>query len=120
MIYNIPVEDSGLLIMKLSNGVFMTLDCSWSRPKAHPYWGDVTLRIIGTAGTLYINIFGTRIEVYSNEKGVHWENFGDDLDEYLIEEFVKVVKNGKVPFTGGEDGLATLKVVLKAYKSGKD
>ena len=95
----------------------MTLDCSWSRPKAHPYWGDVTLHIVGTRGTLFLDVFNSKIEVYSNEKGNRWENYGDNLDSLMIEEFLKVLKEGKEPFTEGNDGLQSLKVVMAAYRS---
>lgn len=37
LIHDIRVEDCGLEMFKLSTGQYMTLDCSWSRPRAHPY-----------------------------------------------------------------------------------
>ena len=117
LIHDIPVEDCGLEMFKLSTGQYMTLDCSWSRPKAHPYWGDVTLHIVGTRGTLFLDVFNSKIEVYSNEKGNRWENYGDNLDSLMIEEFLKVLKEGKEPFTEGNDGLQSLKVVMAAYRS---
>ncbi|MBN2219402.1 MAG: Gfo/Idh/MocA family oxidoreductase [Kosmotogaceae bacterium] len=120
LIHDIPVEDCGLEMFKLSTGQYMTLDCSWSRPKAHPYWGDVTLHVVGTKGTLFLDIFNSKIEVYSNEKGNRWEDYGDNLDYLLIEEFVDVLRSGKTPFTRGEDGLEALKVVNAAYKSFKE
>ncbi|SSC14253.1 putative dehydrogenase [Mesotoga infera] len=117
LIHDIPVEDCGLEMFKLSTGQYMTLDCSWSRPKAHPYWGDVTLHIVGTRGTLFLDVFNSKIEVYSNEKGNRWENYGDNLDSLMIEEFLKVLREGKEPFTEGNDGLQSLKVVMAAYRS---
>jgi len=117
LIYDIPVEDCGLEMFRLSTGQYMTLDCSWSRPKAHPYWGDVTLHIVGTEGTLFLDVFNSKIEVYSNEKGSRWEAYGDNFDCLLIEDFVEVLRSGKDPFTRGEDGLEALKVVDAAYKS---
>ncbi|HOI63496.1 MAG: Gfo/Idh/MocA family protein [Mesotoga sp.] len=117
MIHDIPVEDCGLEMFKLSTGQYMTLDCSWSRPKAHPYWGDVTLHIVGTEGTLFLDVFNSKIEVYSNEKGGRWDNYGDNLDSLMIEEFLKVLREGKEPFTDGNDGLQSLKAVTAAYKS---
>ncbi len=120
LIHDIQVEDCGLEMFKLSTGQYMTLDCSWSRPRAHPYWGDVTLRIVGTKGTLFLDVFNSKIEVYSNESGSSWENYGDNLDQLLIEEFVEVLRSGRSPFTIGEDGLQALKVVCSAYRSLKE
>ncbi len=117
--YDIPVEDSGMLFMKLANGAFMTLDSSWSRPKAHPYWGDVTIRIVGTKGTIYIDAFDAKLEVYSNENGIKWENYGDNFDYYLVRDFVETVRQNKKPFTTGNDGLQSLRVALGAYESSR-
>lgn len=117
MIYDIPVEDCGIVMLKLSNGAFMTLDCSWSRPAAHPYWGDVTLRLVGTEGTLYIDAFDAKIRVYSNENGVSWANYGDNFDEALVKEFLDSIKNKREPLTNANDGLEALRVPLAAYRS---
>lgn len=117
LIYDIPVEDCGLLMLKLSNGAFMSLDCSWSRPKAHPYWGDVTLHLIGTKGSLWLSAFNAKVKVYSNKNGVIWENFGDNFDASLVKEFINSIKEGREPLTTGRDGLEALKVALAAYKS---
>mgnify|MGYP000847474768 CR=1 FL=1 len=117
LIHDIPVEDCGLEMFRLSTGQFMTLDFSWSRPRSHPYWGDVTLRIVGTLGTLFIDVFNSKIEVYSNQTGTRWENFGDDLDSLMIEEFLEVTCQGREPFTSGIDGLKSLTAVLAAYES---
>lgn len=40
-------DDTAMLSMTLQNGVFATLDASWSRPKTFPTWGDVTLAAVG-------------------------------------------------------------------------
>ena len=116
LIYDeLKVEDCGLLMLELSNGAFMTLDTSWSRPKAHPYWGDVTIRIVGTQGTLFIDAFDEKIEYYCNDKKNGWMNFDIKFDYNLIREFIDCIKTGRKPLTSGEDGLAALEVVLKAY-----
>jgi len=116
-IYDIETEDSGVLFMKLSNGAFMTLDSSWSRPKAHPYWGDVTIRVVGTKGSIYIDAFDAKIEVYSNENGIKWENYGDNFDYYLVKDFIETIRDKREPFTNGNDGLQSLRVALAAYES---
>ena len=107
-------------MLKLRGNIFMTLDCSWSRPKSHPYWGDVTMRIVGTDGTLYFSAFDSKVEVYSNNDGIKWENYSDDFDYCMIKEFLDCVKQRRTPLTSAKDGLESLKVALSAYKSLKN
>jgi len=119
LIYDIPVEDCGLLLLSLSNDSFMSLDCSWSRPEAYPYWGDVTLNLVGTEGTLRISAFDAKLKVFSNKRGVFWENFGESFDRALVKEFADSVMEKRKPLTSGEDGLEALRVALAAYESGR-
>jgi predicted dehydrogenase len=119
-LYDIPVEDCGLMMLTMENGLFASLDCSWSRPKSFPYWGDVTLRIAAEKGSLFLNVFDAKIIVASNHNGVNYENYGENFDTLLIEDFVETIKQGKKPLTSGEDGLEALRVALAAYQSGQN
>lgn len=118
LIYDIPVEDSGLLSMKFENDVYASLDTSWSRPESFPTWGDVTLEIVGTKGSINVDAFAQHGDMYSNKydssKNIYW---GDNMDYLMIQDFVDSIKNdNEVPITG-EDGLFALKVALMAYES---
>lgn len=111
------IDDAGILTMEFNNGVFATLDCSWSRNKTFPTWGDVTLEIVGTNGTLHVDAFGQNLHVYSNQHGVRRNFWGDDMDDALIRDFVKNVTEKTAPSIAGTDGLRTLEVALAAYRS---
>ncbi|SDC66277.1 Predicted dehydrogenase [Paenibacillus sp. UNCCL117] len=117
---HLEVDDTGMIHVKYDNGVFGVLDTSWSRPKAFPTWGDVTMEIIGTQGAISVDSFAQMNELYTNEsgKGV-WSTWGDSMDEYLVRDFVKAVLAGKsVPITG-EDGLRSAEVAIAGYESVK-
>ncbi|MBA2276969.1 MAG: Gfo/Idh/MocA family oxidoreductase, partial [Chloroflexia bacterium] len=62
-IYDILVDDTGLLMMRLSNGLPVSLDTSWSRPANWPTWGGVTIDVIGENGVLSLNAFNDTVEV---------------------------------------------------------
>lgn len=114
----LDVDDAGMIHVKFANGVFGVLDTSWSRNPAFPTWGDVTMTIIGTKGTLSLDGFAQKNDLYSldNGKGV-WSYWGDSMDNYLVESFVDALLNGtQVPITG-EDGLKSAIVALAGYKS---
>lgn len=119
-IFNKDFDDSGLLTLEFENGVFATLDSSWSRPEAFPMWGDVTLSVVGEKGVLNADLFAQNLVLYSNkEKGAKWLGWGDDLDLLLVSAFVEAVRTGSpVPITG-EDGLSAAAAAFAAYESAK-
>ncbi|MDC3417529.1 Gfo/Idh/MocA family protein [Aquibacillus salsiterrae] len=116
LISDFDIDDCGLLTMEFSNNVFATLDCSWSRNENYPTWGDVTLEIVGTNGTLTVDAFAQKTNVYSDE-GAEWDFWGDDMDFQLVSDFVRTVKENSSPSITGEDGLKALEVVIAAYQS---
>lgn len=114
------IDDAGMVHVKFENGAFAALDPSWSRPKSFPTWGDVTMEIVGTKGVISVDGFAQKNDLYSNEAGKVLHSFwGDDMDFYMVKDFVKALVNGEqVPITG-EDGLRSTQVALAAYESAK-
>lgn len=111
-------DDVGELTITFDNGVFSTLDTSWSRPKSFPTWGDVTMDIVGTNGVISLDMFAQNIVCYDDRKmSVNWANWGSGVDYGMVKDFVDSVANDlPVPITG-EDGLKALEVAVAAYKS---
>lgn len=114
-----PIDDCGILTMEFDSGLFATLDCSWSRNEAYPTWGDVTLEIVGTEGTLSVDAFAQKINIYNNDSGVNWSFWGDDMNDHLVADFVEAVRENRPASITGEDGLKAVEVALKAYESSK-
>jgi predicted dehydrogenase len=117
-------EDCGLIMMRMQRGAFASLDTSWSRPKSYKTWGGVTLAFKGSRGNLFIDCFPTSMDVYQNETlpaqaGMRHTSYsmGDDMDLYMVKDFVRAIESGgEVPITG-EDGLRALEVAIAAYSS---
>jgi UDP-N-acetylglucosamine 3-dehydrogenase len=118
LISDYEIDDCGILNIEFDNNVFTTLDCSWSRNKTYPTWGDVTLEIVGSQGTLSVDAFAQKLDVYDKE-GVNWNYWGDDMDYGLVNDFLSSVSKGKEPSITGIDGLKALEVALAAYESSK-
>ncbi|TVY04226.1 Gfo/Idh/MocA family protein [Cohnella terricola] len=112
-----PIDDCGIVTLEFENGAFATIDCSWSRTKAYPTWGDVTMEIIGTEGILHVDAFGQKINVYSDKVGVKWDPWGDNMDEGLLRNFLDHIGQGKPPLVTGVDGLRATEAALAAYRS---
>lgn len=114
-------DDTAMLTLTLQNGVFATLDASWSRPKTFPTWGDVTLAAIGTRGIIEMDMFAQHLVHYDDRanriRQVFW---GDNIDALMIDEFVRAVA-GEPPQTlaTGEDGYHAAAAAIAAYESAR-
>lgn len=113
------VEDAGLLSVEFENGVFATLDTSWSRPgKSFPTWGDVTLEIVGDQGSIWVDAFNQKFEVYNNDAiKAEWACWTDNIDLGMVSHFVKMIRNKEQTPISGYDGLKAVEVALGAYRS---
>lgn len=111
-------DDTGFLNFSFANGVFATLDASWSRPKVFPTWGNVTMGVVGTKGVVEMDMFSQESVLYSDKTGgVSYHGWGSDIDKGLVNAFIHSVKTGEpVPITG-VDGLRAVEVVEAAYES---
>jgi predicted dehydrogenase len=119
--HDIAVDDCGMLLITMNDGMIVSLDPSWSRPnQAFPIWGDVTMEITGTNGTASINVFAQNIELYSNSlvraRLVPW---GDNFDRLLIADWLAAVRNGGPAPISGEDGLRAVELVEAVYRSAR-
>lgn len=115
---DLGIDDVGLLSFTLANGVYGTLDTSWSRPLSHPVRGDVKIEVMAENGVVYLDAFRQHLTVSSNQTGrSRWEGWGSNMDQGLVDDFVDLLHSGREPSISGEDGLAALAVALAAYRS---
>jgi predicted dehydrogenase len=115
---DLGIDDAGMLSFKLANGIYGTLDTSWSRPKSYPIWGDVKIELVSELSRVQIDAFGQTLSLSSDllgkTKAVGW---GSDADQGLIDDFIDMIHQGREPFISGYDGLKALEVALAAYRS---
>jgi UDP-N-acetylglucosamine 3-dehydrogenase len=120
------VDDAAILTLEfeggvLADGLFATIDPSWSRGESYPTWGDVTLRITGTSGVLNVDAFARHLTTFDHEEGkVLWTHTGEDMNVLMLENFLRGVAEGSPAGASGVDGLRALEIVLAAYRSGED
>lgn len=113
-------DDTGVVSVDFSNGVFATIDCSWSRPKSAPFWGNVKLYVAGTKGCADMDMFAQKIDLISNKAGrMTYEYWGDDVDTAMVRSFAECIINDTKPVVTGEDGAKAVEVVAAAYESAK-
>jgi predicted dehydrogenase len=118
-------DDAAILTLELeggafADGTFATIDPSWSRGDGFPTWGDVTLRISGTAGVLDIDPFARPLRTFDHEScDPSWSYTGEDMNELMISDFLRGVDGGEPAGASGLDGLRALEIVFAAYRSAK-
>ncbi len=113
-------DDVGVLTVTFDNGVFTTLDSSWSRPKSFPFWGNVTLEITGTEGVIAMDMFAQVLTHYfDKDMRTYWHFWGSDIDYNMINDFVVSVENNLPVSITGEDGMKAVEVALGAYESAR-
>lgn len=114
------IDDVGILSFRLANGIFGTLDTSWSRPPSYPTWGDVKLDILGEKGLLCVDAFEQNLQVSSEGAGkTSSVNWGSSSDKGLVADFVGMIREGRPPAVSGEDGQRALEAALAAYESAR-
>jgi predicted dehydrogenase len=118
-LHTLSVEDVAVLNLEMSNGLFVTLDCSWSRPSlSFPIWGDVRIAVVGTSGILNLDLFPWTLSHYSEQAAKHVVISHDgDLNPRMLQNFVHSIQNGQPISPNGLDGLRALEVVEAAYGS---
>lgn len=116
--YDMEIDDCGMLTMEMEGGVFVTLDPSWSRPHVYPTWGNVTMELVGTQGTISLDVFSQNITLYNNEdRAAAWSFYGSDMDAGIVADFFRCAITNAVPPITGEDGLRAMEVARMAYES---
>ena len=116
----IRTDDVGSLQLEMEDGIQIAHVASWNRPSSFPTWGDLTLELSGTRGTLTVDAFAQNLDVYRDDSGRHeWAGWGDDANLALVQDFVDAVRNRRPPAATGEDGLRAVEVTLAAYRSAR-
>ncbi len=112
------IDDAGLLSFTLANGIYGTLDTSWSRPSSYPTWGDVKLEVTAERGVVYIDVFDQALAISSDKAGKSlYQPWGSSMNQGLIDDFIQMIQEERSPSITGQDGLAALEVALAAYQS---
>lgn len=116
--HEVEVETGGLVMVTFENGVFATIDCSWSRPDYWPTWGGLGFEMITERGAVVLDAFKQIVQVYRPDiQRPVWYWWGSDEDQFMIEDFLASIREGRAPRVTGEDGLRAVEIALAAYRS---
>jgi len=117
----VDVDTAGIVTVQMENGIFATIDCSWSRPTFYPRWGHFKMDIIGEEGFITLDNLSKHLTVYARDlpRKPTWMNFGVDANQNMINEFVASIAEEREPAVNWRDGYEALRVALACFESAK-
>jgi predicted dehydrogenase len=114
----VEIETGGLEMLTFRNGVFASIDTSWSRPPYWPTWGGLTLEMVTDRGAIQVDAFRQNLTVYRHEwERAGWAYWGSDANQAMVNEFIQSIRENRPPLVTGDDGLKAVEVVAAAYES---
>ena len=111
------IEDSALLHIHFTNGVFMSLDTSWNRPDNYPIWGDAAMKIVTDKGTIYVDGFGRRADIYLENEPAMNHLYENDMNTTMLADFKRCIEEDLPAPVTGLDGLYPVEIANLAYQS---
>ena len=114
----VEVETGGLIMLTFANGVFASIDCSWSKPLNYPTWGGLTMELISERGLTIIDAFSQNLNIYNQRRNSHyWSYWGSDANQGMVDEFVAAIREQRPPAVTGAAGYKALEIALAGYAS---
>lgn len=114
----VEVESGALEMLTFENGVFATIDASWSRPQYWPTWGGLTFEMVTQRGVVLVDAFRQNLNIYRHDwQRSNWAYWGSDMNHAMLSEFASAIREGRSPCVTGVDGLRAVEVTLAAYES---
>jgi predicted dehydrogenase len=114
----VEVETGALEMLTFENGVFATIDASWSRPPYWPTWGGLTFEMITQRGAVFVDAFRQNLNIYRHEwQRSNWAYWGSDMNHAMVSDFVTAIRENRSPRVTGVDGLRAVEATLAAYES---
>jgi UDP-N-acetylglucosamine 3-dehydrogenase len=115
----VDVDTAGIVLLTFANGVFASVDCSWSRPTIYPRWGHFKMDVLGENGFVTLDALAQHLTLYSKHtiRRPTWINWGPDSNQGMINEFVASIRERREPSVTWRDGYEALRVALACYQS---
>lgn len=114
----VEVETGALEMLTFENGVFATIDTSWSRPQYWPTWGGLTFEMVTQRGAVIVDAFRQNLNIYRHDwQRSNWAYWGSDMNQAMISDFTAAIRENRSPRVTGIDGLRAVEAALAAYES---
>ncbi len=112
-------ETGALSTVEYDDGTIAAIDSSWNVPPGAPAWGGLWLSVLGSRGTVDLDLFDTAVRGIDRSGRSLEHRYGSDLDARMLAVFLDAVRQGGHPDPSLRSGLRTLSVVLAAQESAR-
>jgi predicted dehydrogenase len=114
----VQVETGALEMLTFENGMFATIDASWSRPEYWPTWGGLGFEMVTQRGAVVVDAFRQNLNVYRHDwQRSGWAYWGSDSNQVMLSDFAAAIRENRPPLVTGVDGLRAVEATLAAYES---
>jgi predicted dehydrogenase len=114
----VEVETGALEMLTFENGVFATIDASWSRPPYWPTWGGLTFEMVTQRGAVVVDAFRQNLNIYRHDwQRSNWAYWGSDMNQAMVSDFASAIHENRPPRVTGADGLRAVEAAVAAYES---
>lgn len=114
--YQGEFDDTAMVTIGFTSGVFATIDSSWSKPTNYHTWGNVKLNIIAEKGVFELDLFSQGAALTSKD-GYTSVGSGSNLDALMVDDFLRAIQTGSQPMSTLADGLWASRIAIAAYES---
>ncbi len=116
----LEVDDVSMVHFGYADGTTVTLDSSWSRGEKYPSDRNLSLELMGTEGTLSVDVAADHNRICSDRADRElWLPFGENKVKRMIEDAVECVLEHRPFSVTGEDGRRAAQVALAAIASAR-
>ena len=104
----------------MTGGTVFQIDCSWSRKGSDPMWGDVLIRIVGTKGSVSMDLYNNEAIQVLTADGVEFRYTCGIFHQHamVFYDYQAERTTGVKGLNADEiDGLRTMELVFASYES---
>ena len=112
------MEDQTFTLIRYKNDVIACVEAGWILPDTHPRGADFRMEIIGTAGSINIELMTQGISI-CDSKGYRFPSTGHGI-ELELAHFLNCVKGEESPGITGREARDALELSLAARRSAKE
>ena len=117
---DVEAEDIAVMHGFMTDGMIYQIDASWSRKANDPFWGDVTMRVVGSKASASFDLYNNHAVHLYQKDGIEmrYPNYLSHQHAMIFLDYQRGRVSDTPRMNANEiDGLRTLELVFSAYQS---